>query len=214
MGKIYLREPTIVFVAGGPCTGKTTLLNHLLPQLDRVMLVDKDDISDSMMRTPDKDATGGKYDLSWMKLTGQKHPITGEFYRDYIGMQTHHAMLEIAATNFKLFDLSLFLQGNYTSHIKQGYFPEVVSPFLTQKGIAGYKLILCHANPDEIRARIRDRNDPRDASKLESPEAMDKYIASQDFVPQRVDELDHVKLDSTSNSVQENARLAVQYLLR
>jgi hypothetical protein len=213
MEKIRIERPTLVFVAGGPCAGKTTILNHLLPELDNVMLVDKDDVSDSFMRTPDKEATGGKYNITWMGLKGPRHSISGEHYRDHIGMQTYHAMLEIGATNLKL-GLIPFLQGNYTSQIKAGYFPEVVSPFLAERGIDGFKLILCHADPEIIKRRIRERNDPRDASKLESEEAMDRYIALQDFVPSRVEELDHLKINSGVYSVSQEVELAKQYLLR
>jgi dephospho-CoA kinase len=213
MDRIVLPERTLVFVAGGTCTGKTTLLNILIPKVEGGYLIDKDTISDSMMRTPDIQATGGTYDISWFKLNGPRHSISREFYRDNIGKQAYHAMLEIAVSNFS-FPLVPFLQANYTAQMKEGYFPEIVFPFFREIGISPrYKMLFCYASKEVMAKRIRERNDPRDASKLVSDEALWRYLNNQDLIPERLKELDHLKLNG-ENDLEKNVEKALEYLVR
>lgn len=213
MERLRLPYQTLTFVAGGPCTGKSTLVDRIIPLIEGAMLVDKDNISDSMLKTPDRIATSGEYNVSWMRLTGPRQSITGEHYREHVSMQTYDAMLQIAATNLR-FGLNPFLQGNYTLQISKGYFREVVFPFLEEKELSPrVKLILCYVDPRIMIKRMKTRNDPRDASKLASKKAMQDYLDKQDLVPAAIEDLDHIKIDS-SRSIDEAVGMALKYLTK
>jgi hypothetical protein len=211
MGRINLPEPTVTFVAGGPATGKTTLLEKLVPEVNDGFLIDVDDVKDSFLSTPDRERMP-KFEVGWFKLDGERRSSEGDFYRDNVGMHSYKAMLEQATTNFRL-GKNPFAQGNYTGQIASGYFDKVVHPFFKERGLnPRVKMLFCHAEPELIAKRIRERNAARDAEKIEFPDAMEKYLDSQNFLPKALESLDHVKLDG-AHSVAHNAGLAEQYLL-
>ncbi|MFH1593013.1 MAG: AAA family ATPase [Candidatus Woesearchaeota archaeon] len=212
MQKIKLPRKTLVFVAGGPATGKTTVLEQIVPQIEGVLLVDKDDISDTFLRTPKKEGQG-EYNVRWYRLDGEVRLISSEHYRENVGQQTYRAMLEIAKTNLRL-GLTPLLQGNYTSQMAEGYFQEVVEPFFEEANLVPRtKILFCFADKETIAERIRRRNAQRDTAKLSSPEALQRYLDSQDFLPNALEKLDHVKLNSSTSSVVENVDRAISYLM-
>jgi len=211
MGMLDLPEPTLVFVAGGPATGKTTLLEHLIPEVVNGFLLDVDNIKDPFLSTPDRE-TNPKFSVDWFKLDGPRRSSEGDFYRDNVGMHSYKTMLEQAESNLRL-GKHPFAQGNYTGQIAMGYFDKVAQTFFESTGrIPRTKMLFCHAEPELIAERIRERNAPRDAEKIESPEAMQKYLSSQNFLPLQLEELHHVKLDG-ADRVEDNVEKAKYHLL-
>ena len=206
---IDLPEPTLIFVAGGPATGKTTILDELIPRFNNVCLIDIDDIKESFLRTPGK--TDG-FNAKWYGLSGPAHEVPSDHHRENVSLQARHCMLEQAETNLNI-GISPFLQGNYTSQMKLGYFQEVVEPFLSARGLdSKTKILFCYADNETIARRIKERNASRDAEKLKSEEAMRSYMESQDFLPEALESLDHLKLDGTKHP-DENTKLAIDYLI-
>ncbi|MBR9705351.1 AAA family ATPase [Candidatus Pacearchaeota archaeon] len=211
MTRIELPDNQLVFVAGGPGAGKTYLLDRLLPKLGNVCLIDKDCVGDSFMRTPDVESTDGKYSPSWWRLEGPPESITGEFYRDHVGMQSYHSLLELAASNIGI-GVTPFVQGNYTGPIKDGYFENIVKPFIDEKGLdVSLKILFCLANRDTVFDRIKSRNDPRDRDKLESDETLMAYIDSSDWYPENLKNLDHCMILG-EDRVEDNILKAMFYL--
>ncbi len=206
-----LPKETFVFITGIICSGKTTVINELLPKLDKVFLIDKDDISDSFMRTPDLESTKGGYDISWFSLTGPKISIESAHYKEFIQKQTYYAMMEVAKSNLR-FGYSSILQGNYTGQIKDGYFQKVVPHFLKEKNISPrIKVIFCYADAGLIKARMQERGEHRDLGRLEE-NAFKELIRNQELAYKEINKIDHVKLNGAS-LVSENVEAAISYLL-
>ncbi len=214
MHEFTFLKPTITFIVGGPGVGKTTLVDSLFPKFKDSLIIRQDNISGPFLMTPDKSC--GAFNINWYKLNGERHPIDGEHYRDNVGLQVYRAMLELATDNLA-FGINPFVEGNYLNHIKRGYFQNIVQPFLRERLISENrdyktKIILCYADKETIAKRIINRNAPRDAQKITSPQAMQEYLDSMGWVPQEINELDHLKIDGSADK-ERNAKISLEYLL-
>ena len=203
---------TFIFIVGTLCSGKTTLLNQIMPKFDKLFLIDKDDISDSFLMTPDTEKTKGEYDISWFNLAGPKISMESSHYKDFVQKQTYRAMLEIAESNLR-FGYSSILQGNYTGQIKDGYFEKVVPDFLKEKNISPrIKIIFCHAPAEVIKKRMKERKLHRDIGRLGGDE-FDKLIKNQELALKEIGKVGHVKASGV-NPVSENVEEVISYLLK
>ena len=209
MEKVSLEKPTLIFVAGATATGKTTLIKSIFPNINDCLFLELDAVRESFLKMPDK--SDGTYDSRWYLLEGLRHSTSSDHYREHIALQSYYALLEIAANNIEA-GLSVFIEGNYTSQIKIGYFEKVVNKFLKEKGLnADVKILFLHTDKKTIADRIRRRNALRDQDKLKSDEALRDYLDSQDILPKELEKLDHEKIDGTGE-VKLNMKKALFYL--
>ncbi|OGJ15849.1 hypothetical protein A3K73_01640 [Candidatus Pacearchaeota archaeon RBG_13_36_9] len=209
MEKISLPETMLVFVCGGVAVGKTTLIKSILPRLRDSLYVSLDAVREPMLRTPNRNNPFGP---AWYFLDGPMHGLESEHYKKNVGIQSYYAMLELSANNLSA-GSCVIIEGNYLSQIKMGYFQDVVIPFLKLKGLAPkMKMLFVYADKETMAKRIKERNAPRDADKLESEEKLWTYLNSQDLVPKELEKIDHIKINGTSK-IEDNAKKAINYLL-
>ncbi|OGJ15847.1 hypothetical protein A3K73_01630 [Candidatus Pacearchaeota archaeon RBG_13_36_9] len=208
MNKVQLPQPTLIFVAGGPGIGKTTLIDGLALRISSVCFVLKDAVGDPMLRShlPGERGT----------LSGLRIDMASEFYKTHLRDQIYYSLLDLGITNLSR-GLSPFIEGNYTGGIKNGYFQRVAFPYLEEKGFGKFrrKMLFCYAPLETIAKRLKVRNAPRDAEKLASEEALQKYMSNQNWLPSNLDEdfPGNLVVD-TSKSLKENTERAMGYLMR
>lgn len=210
MEKINLPETTLVFVCGGVAVGKTTLIRSVLPKLRDSLYVDLDAVRDPFLRAPNRN---NPYSIKWYLLDGPRFHLGSEHYKKNVGIQSYHSTLEVAIDNLAA-GFSVIIEGNYLTQIKMRYFQEIVIPFLKLNGLAPrIKILFVHADRETMAKRIKERNAPRDADKLESEEKLWGYLNSQELIPEELEKIEHIKIDGT-NKIEDNAKRAISYLTK
>lgn len=206
MKNIILPKPTLIFVGGGPGTGKSTLMDCLIPQINDVCLISKDAVGDPMLRThlPGEQGT----------LLGQRIDMDDEFYKVHLRDQIYYALLDLAIDNVSR-AISPFIEGNYTGGIKHGYFQNICFPYIRKRGFGDVrcKMLFCYAPPKIIVRRIMERGAERDARKTNTESALMEYIKSHAYLPRSLNEdFPGALVINTSESVEENSDRSIQYL--
>ena len=209
MGKILPPQPTLIFVAGGPAVGKTTLIKNLLAKLNNVVYLGMDAIRDTFLRTPDKSK---EYGISWYALNGPQFSRESNHYKEHVGLHSYHTPMELAIDNL-LAGFSVIIEGNYTSQIPMGYFSIIVPTFLKSKGLnPKVKLIFINTDKKIVAERLKKRNAWRDSGKLKSDQKLWEYLDSQNFLPVELSKHDHLKIDGAKNN-DKNTEIALKYIL-
>jgi len=205
MDKIKLSRPTVVFVAGGPSTGKTTLIKNLLPKVEDSLWICAGDIKKSFLARKIH-----PYD---MKLRRVPHSPESRFSKRNVMVQAYHSLLEISRANLEV-GKTPFPEGNYTKPIIYDYFQKVAFPFFEDmEEKPDFKMLFCYTDEKTVVSRIRDRNSWEDVAKLKSDKTIRAYLDSQNFYPQEaLSELDHLVLRG-ENFQEANVEKALEYLV-
>ncbi len=208
MEKISLSKPTLIFVAGGPAVGKTTLIKNMITKLNNVVYLGMDAIRDTFLRTPDKSKA---YGVGWYLLDGPQFSRESNHYKEHVGLHSYHTPMELAIDNL-LAGFSVIIEGNYTSQIPMDYFSIIVPAFLKKKNLnTKVKLIFINTDKKIVAQRLKQRNAWRDSEKLKSNKDLWEYLDSQNFLPAELSKHAHLQIDGANNN-DKNTEIALKYL--
>jgi predicted kinase len=207
MEKIELDVPTLILGAGISGSGKTVIMTEVARNVLNSVYISKDTINESFLATVNPSSKGNHI----YNLDGQPILRNSDYYSRNVKFQSYHCMMELAKDNLVLGKHPI-VEGNYTKEIQNGYIDEILNPFFISVPHRT-KLIFCHADEENIRKRLQDRNSLRDAEKLKSEESWQAFLKSQPILPVELERYDHVKVDTTE-PIEMNIEEILDYLRR
>lgn len=233
MEKVEISQPTLVFMAGRPSSGKSTFIRQVLPYVKNLFLIDKDTLNDTFLtdiavaegssQTPlfESHASLDEYDRknkerldsfislarNWndRRLVDRDTPT----YKDHIRLQSYLVMLTLANDNLST-GKSVVLDAPHIKEMKIQYFDRIAPQIITSE--YQIKAVLCHAPEEVLKRRIRAKGEKRDDYMQVDEKAWRLDLQKEPIIPQEIESYDHIKID-TSKDTKENIRRALEFLV-
>jgi predicted kinase len=203
MDKFSLKNPTIIFCAGPNAAGKTTFSRKLGKSLTDSLILDKDTLAQGMLMIRAEDP---KY---LHELDGS-YPMNSDFYGTHVKAQSNGLLFTLARDSLDIGKIPIIDAPNIRE-MQARYFEDVVEPTFNDVDI---RIVYCYAPQEVIRERMTQRDEERDASKLESDASWDAFLEDQPIIPSELEKYDHFKLDTSQGTDELHLKSVREYLLR
>lgn len=218
-------DPVMIFIAGTPCTGKTTLARGIALEIPSVFVMEKDDINTSLSQV--RPTTNGNLPPAEKYLETQyteqdedefgpviKLPKRQEFFGRHVRDQTYQVIIDIAKRNLEL-GKSPILESLLTRQFNQkGLVENIWGRFERYKKA----MVLVYLPEDILKERMRARMDVnpearlRDEAKFRDDSAWREYMRVFPIFPDNLYKFQHCKIDGTRPR-EECVKEALDYIL-